>query len=150
PLTHHHSLPPPLTHHHTLTDVYSSAVGRANRFERRGDQCKFYLGKVPVKVDLDVFAFAKNSPILYQFNQAILGLLQHGVIQHIKRKYYSVACEAEVTSRGPQPMNLIQVQGALYVLLVGLSLALLSLITELLWHRRRSMVNTPHNGQHYN
>ncbi|XP_042868039.1 uncharacterized protein LOC122250598 [Penaeus japonicus] len=95
---------------YALVDVYSSAVGRAMQYERRGEQCQFYLGKVPVKVDLDVFVFAKNSPILFQVDDTIRWLKYFGLIQHIKTKYYSVPCEAEVTSDGPQAMSVQQIK----------------------------------------
>ncbi|XP_069996552.1 glutamate receptor U1 isoform X2 [Penaeus vannamei] len=118
---------------YALVDVYSSAVGRAMQYERRGERCRFYLGKEPVKVDLDVFVFAKNSPILFQIDDTIRWLKYFGVIQHIKKNYYSVPCEVEVTSNAPEPMSLLQSQGAFYVLGAGLALATASFLLEVAW-----------------
>ncbi|XP_071519171.1 glutamate receptor 2-like [Panulirus ornatus] len=139
---------------YALVDVYSSAVGRANRFERRRDNCKFYLGRTPVKVDLDVMAFVKNSPILQQVDHVILRLRHHGIIQHIKHTFYSVACQAQVTSRGTRPLNLLKVQGALYLLVTGLLVSTLCYLAErLCCHRFNSSSSTtvstppPHTPQ---
>ena len=49
-----------------FSDTFTSAYGKAKKFEKTGAQCRFYTGRYPVKVDPDAFAYSKNSPIAYQ------------------------------------------------------------------------------------
>ncbi|KAK3888850.1 hypothetical protein Pcinc_007116 [Petrolisthes cinctipes] len=44
-------------------------MGRASRFERRRSQCRFYLGREPLRIDPDAYAFARNSFLLHQFDE---------------------------------------------------------------------------------
>ncbi|XP_064080706.1 uncharacterized protein LOC135197607 [Macrobrachium nipponense] len=118
-----------------VVDVYSSAVGRANKYEARGARCQFYLGRDAVQTDLDAFAYVKNSPIIWQIDLTIQWLQNFGLIQYIKQKYYKVPCEAEITSDGPKPLSITQAQGALYVLAFGLLLALAVFVAEMLLGR---------------
>ncbi|KAK7072106.1 hypothetical protein SK128_011319, partial [Halocaridina rubra] len=123
---------------YALADVYSSAVGVAFSFEKRGERCKFYLAKESVRTDTDVFAFQKNSPILYQFNHKMKWLRYYGIIQHLKEKYYAVQCEMEIKSEGPHPMTIYQVQGAGYILAIGLVIAITGFFFEVTWSRLRT------------
>ncbi|XP_068201842.1 glutamate receptor ionotropic, delta-1-like [Palaemon carinicauda] len=118
---------------YALVDVYSSAVGSANSFEKRNEKCKFYISKEAVRTDADVFAFMKNSPIFYQFDKTMQWLRYFGIIEHTKRRYYSVACEVRVSSGGIRPMSVIQVQGSFYVLGIGLFFGFVIFLVEVIW-----------------
>ncbi|XP_071519164.1 uncharacterized protein [Panulirus ornatus] len=50
-------------------DTASSAIGRSGQYERMGKPCLFHVGRSPVRMDLDAFAYPKNSPIKYQFDE---------------------------------------------------------------------------------
>ncbi|XP_064108556.1 uncharacterized protein LOC135216960 isoform X2 [Macrobrachium nipponense] len=99
---------------YALADVYSSAVGSANSFEKRGERCLFHLAKESLRTDTDVFAYQKNSPILFQFDYIMQQLQYFGIIQHIKKKYYTTACDVEKSSDGPQSVSVSQIQVTAY------------------------------------
>lgn len=44
-----------------LTDTLSSVLGRAQKFEKAGKECNFYIGRNPIKVEPDSFAYARNT-----------------------------------------------------------------------------------------
>ncbi|XP_068223137.1 glutamate receptor ionotropic, delta-2-like [Palaemon carinicauda] len=116
-----------------LADSYSSAIGRAKQFEKRGERCRFYKGKIPLRTDMDVFAFSQNSPFLHPFDDTIKWLRFFGIIDYFRNKYYALPCKAEVSSNDPQPMTLNQMQGSLYVLGIGLALGTAAFVFESLW-----------------
>lgn len=53
----------------TIPDTASSAIGRSGQYEKLGQPCLFHIGRNPVRMDLDAFAYPKNSPIKYQFDE---------------------------------------------------------------------------------
>ncbi|XP_066960020.1 uncharacterized protein [Macrobrachium rosenbergii] len=116
-----------------LADSYSSAIGRAKQFERRGKKCRFYVGKVPLRTDLDVFAFTQNSPFLYAFDDTMKWLRFFGIIDYFRNRYIALPCIAEVSSDDPEPMTLNQIQGCLYVLGIGLAVSSVAFVLESLW-----------------
>ncbi|XP_071549103.1 glutamate receptor 3-like [Panulirus ornatus] len=115
---------------HALVDTHSGAVGRAKRFERRGTRCRFHLARKPVKVDLDTIVYGRNSFINTQFNEIIKWFTYYGIVEKMKKPYYSIPCEANLRSDHPQAMTLQQTQGAFYVLAVGLLTASFILVVE--------------------
>ncbi|XP_064108899.1 glutamate receptor ionotropic, delta-2-like isoform X2 [Macrobrachium nipponense] len=118
-----------------LVDVYSSAVGSANSFEKRNEKCKFYIGKEAVRTDADVFAFMKNSPVFYQFDNIMQWLRYFGIIEHTKKRYYSAACEVKDSSDVIKPMSVIQVQGSFYILGIGLLVGFFIFLVEIMWSK---------------
>lgn len=116
---------------YALLDTYTSAVGRAQRYESRGEQCKFHVARHMVRMDFDAFAFTRNSFATHQLNKIMRQLRYGGVITHIQRQYYNLPCERLLLRTGPEAMSLAQVQGAFYVLGVGIILATTSLLMEL-------------------
>ncbi|KAK4325180.1 hypothetical protein Pmani_004217 [Petrolisthes manimaculis] len=115
-------------------DTASSAIGRSGQYEKLGQPCLFHIGRNPVRMDLDAFAYPKNSPIKYQFDKVMQWLRSYGIIEYIKGQYYSQDCSTRLTSDGPADISLIQVQGAFYVLGVGLVAAITAFILELTLH----------------
>ncbi|KAK3879441.1 hypothetical protein Pcinc_015991 [Petrolisthes cinctipes] len=115
-------------------DTASSAIGRSGQYEKLGQPCLFHIGRNPVRMDLDAFAYPKNSPIKYQFDEVMQWLRSYGIIEYIKGQYYSQDCSTRLTSDGPADISLIQAQGAFYVLGVGLVAAVTAFILELTLH----------------
>ncbi|XP_066962309.1 uncharacterized protein [Macrobrachium rosenbergii] len=118
---------------YALVDVFSSAVGRANQFTKRGEKCKYHLSRDNVQVNPDAIAFRKNSPYIVQIDSVIRSLQYFGIMQYVKKKHVTVLCETEVTSDGPEPMSLLQTQGPFFVLGAGYFSAFLTLLLEILW-----------------
>ncbi|KAK7024267.1 hypothetical protein SK128_007751 [Halocaridina rubra] len=50
-------------------DTASSAIGSAGQFEKMGKQCLYHVARNPVRMDLDAFAYPKNSIVMYQFDE---------------------------------------------------------------------------------
>ncbi|CAL4107302.1 unnamed protein product [Meganyctiphanes norvegica] len=115
---------------YALVDTQSSVVGRIQRFELIGQVCKFYKSKSNMYVDLDAFAFQKNSPIKYQFDEVFRRFRSYGLIGQIQKQYYEVACDRSSSSDGPQPMTLEQIQGVFYIFVVGIGLSILGFMLE--------------------
>ncbi|XP_050739160.1 uncharacterized protein LOC127009837 [Eriocheir sinensis] len=111
-------------------DTASSAIGRSGQYEKVGKPCLFHIGRNPVRMDLDAFAYPKNSPVKQQFDEVMRWLQYFGIIEHLKSQYYSKACGFSLTTEGPKPISLNQAQGAFYVLGVGLTAALATLMLE--------------------
>ncbi|XP_064085317.1 LOW QUALITY PROTEIN: uncharacterized protein LOC135200638 [Macrobrachium nipponense] len=119
---------------YALVDVFSSAVGRANQFTKRGEKCKYHLSTDNVQVNPDAIAFRKNSPYIVQCDFMQNPQLQYfGIMQYVKKKHVTVLCETEVSSGGPKPMSLLQTQGPFFVLGAGYVSAFLTLLLEILW-----------------
>ncbi|XP_063607419.1 glutamate receptor 2-like [Penaeus indicus] len=115
---------------HAFIDTWSSVVGRANLFEERGQPCRFHLGRNPVRMDLDAFGFPKNSPIKYQFDEIMRWFRSYGIIQNIMKKYYAKSCDLLHKVDGPRPLSLIQMQGAFYVMAVGITVSFAAFVGE--------------------
>ncbi|XP_069989738.1 uncharacterized protein [Penaeus vannamei] len=115
---------------HAFIDTWSSVVGRANLYEERGQPCRFHLGRNPVRMDLDAFAFPKNSPIQYQFDEIMRWFRSYGIIQNVMKKYFAKSCDLLYKVDGPRPLSLIQTQGAFYVMAVGISVSFAAFVGE--------------------
>ncbi|XP_042235868.1 uncharacterized protein LOC121875381 [Homarus americanus] len=52
-----------------LIDTASSGIGSSGQYEKLGTPCLFHVGRNPVRMDLDAFAYPKNCPVKYQFDE---------------------------------------------------------------------------------
>ncbi|KAG0722663.1 hypothetical protein GWK47_044081 [Chionoecetes opilio] len=94
---------------YALLDTHSSAVGRAQQYEQQGENCKFHLSRHLVRLDLDAFAFARNSFLIHQFDLIMRRLRYAGIITHMQEHHYRLRCQTTRTTSGPQAMSLMQV-----------------------------------------
>ncbi|XP_064085835.1 uncharacterized protein LOC135200978 isoform X2 [Macrobrachium nipponense] len=94
---------------YALIDTSSSALGISAGFEKVGRSCLFHPAREPVRLDLDAFAFPKNSPVIYQFDETMRWLRGYGIIQYMKNQYYKKACDAVAYSDQPKPLSVTQV-----------------------------------------
>ncbi|XP_076055131.1 glutamate receptor ionotropic, kainate 2-like [Oratosquilla oratoria] len=117
---------------YALVDTMSSAAGRSMQYETQGQLCRFHVGKNIVYGDLDVFAFARNSPIRPPIDETLKWLRYFGILFYVKGRVYTAPCQQESKAQGPQPLGLDQAQGAFYVLALGLGAAQLALALEVL------------------
>ncbi|XP_076045829.1 glutamate receptor 1-like [Oratosquilla oratoria] len=117
-----------------LIDTYSSAFGRKANFEKRTETCKFHVARDVLQPALDVWVYPMNSVFGRQFDQTIKWLRSFGMMDHFKAKYYAASCEKGQRRGDTVPFTLTQMQGAFYILVVGLVLALLMLFLEFLMH----------------
>ncbi|KAG7160338.1 putative Glutamate receptor ionotropic, NMDA 2B-like 3, partial [Homarus americanus] len=116
-----------------LSDAFSGAMGRANKYSRRGEKCKYHISRDTVQVNLDALGMRRNSQYLIQVDYILRRLQYFGILQLMKQKHSRVLCEAEFKQSGPKPMAIIQAQGPFFVLSVGLLLAAVLLIGEVLY-----------------
>ncbi|XP_063860096.1 uncharacterized protein LOC135100764 [Scylla paramamosain] len=96
---------------YAIIDTLSSAMGRANRFTRRGDRCKYHTSRENIQVNLDTIALARNSRYTSRINAVLMSLQYFGFIQNVKRMHYQPLCVAELEDSGPTPLRLVQVCG---------------------------------------
>ncbi|XP_042237272.1 glutamate receptor 1-like isoform X2 [Homarus americanus] len=118
---------------HAVIDAFSGAMGRANKYSRRGEKCKYHISRDTVQVNLDALGMRRNSQYLIQVDYILRRLQYFGILQLMKQKHSRVLCEAEFKQSGPKPMAIIQAQGPFFVLSVGLLLAAVLLIGEVLY-----------------
>ncbi|XP_068203835.1 uncharacterized protein [Palaemon carinicauda] len=119
---------------YALIDTSSSALGISAGFEKVGRSCLFHPAREPVRLDLDAFAYPKNSPIIYQFDEIMRWLRSYGIIQYMKNQYYTKACDTVMHSDKSKPLSVTQAQGAFYIISVGLGISLLTFALENLIH----------------
>ncbi|XP_066967794.1 glutamate receptor ionotropic, delta-2-like isoform X2 [Macrobrachium rosenbergii] len=89
-------------------DTASSAIGSSNQFEAIGKPCLYHVANNPVRIDLDAFAYPKNSIVKYQFDEIMKWLRNYGIIEKMKKTYYSINCITVKASDGPQVINIAQ------------------------------------------
>ncbi|XP_066967797.1 glutamate receptor-like isoform X4 [Macrobrachium rosenbergii] len=121
-------------------DTASSAIGSSNQFEAIGKPCLYHVANNPVRIDLDAFAYPKNSIVKYQFDEIMKWLRNYGIIEKMKKTYYSINCITVKASDGPQVINIAQAQAAFYILGIGFILAGFVLLVEglvFLWTKKK-------------
>ncbi|XP_068232341.1 glutamate receptor-like [Palaemon carinicauda] len=111
-------------------DTASSAVGSSNQYEAIGKPCLYHVAQNPVRIDLDAFGYPKNSIVKHQFDEIMRWLRNYGIIEKMKKTYYSQNCITVKVSDGPQTISISQVQAAFYILGIGFILAGLLLLVE--------------------
>ncbi|KAK4305192.1 hypothetical protein Pmani_022911 [Petrolisthes manimaculis] len=120
---------------HAVVDVHSSAMGRANMYTKPREGCKIHLAREPIQVNLDAIGIRRNSGILTQIDRVLKSLKFFGILQHIKGLYYMPLCIVNRENSGPQPLNVVQIQGPALILGVGLTVAMCVFIMEVLLYR---------------
>ncbi|XP_045599323.2 glutamate receptor ionotropic, kainate 2 isoform X2 [Procambarus clarkii] len=116
---------------YALIDTYSSGVGRAAMFESRAEECRFHVSRQVLQPDLDLMAYRQNSVFRERIDLALRQLRSFGIIDKIKADFYSTSCETQLSKGNLQALNLIQMQSAFYVLVVGHLVALMGFIVEI-------------------
>ncbi|XP_064077687.1 glutamate receptor-like [Macrobrachium nipponense] len=123
---------------YALIDTYSSGVGRAAAFESRGKECRFHVSKTVLKNDWDHMVHPQNSVFREQIDGKIRQLRSFGIIEKIKKQYYTASCEREYRPSGQNPLSITKVQSAFYVLAAGHLISAIVFITEkMAWITRR-------------
>ncbi|XP_076045692.1 glutamate receptor ionotropic, delta-1-like [Oratosquilla oratoria] len=117
---------------YAFIDTFSSAVGRSIEHENEGGRCRFRIARTIVKSDVDAFAYARNTPIRHRVDKMLTWLRYYGILEHLRSKYFSLPCFEEATNDGPKSLDLIQAQGAFYVLVLGYCACVTCFFSELL------------------
>ncbi|XP_011872400.1 PREDICTED: glutamate receptor ionotropic, kainate 2-like isoform X2 [Vollenhovia emeryi] len=90
-------------------------------------------------------AMKKDSPYLHSINTAVLKLSEGGIIQEIKKKWWTQKrgggrCRENGGSSSPQALDLDNVGGVFLVLTYGVALSCVYTIFELLWDVARTSI----------
>ncbi|XP_018404443.1 PREDICTED: glutamate receptor ionotropic, kainate 2-like [Cyphomyrmex costatus] len=90
-------------------------------------------------------AMKKNSPYLHNINSAVLKLSEGGIIQEIKKKWWTQKrgggkCQESAGTSQAERLGLDNVGGVFLVLTVGVALSCVYTIIELLWDVARTSI----------